>query len=318
MADHTTHNHFDQLAPAALIIGCGYLGKHLAIKLRELRPDITLFGAVRSQDSARKLAGLGVKPLLADVTQPITLAAAQPAMATQTLDAYYMVPPGRAGSHPGPEATINKGITNANKMLGGLDIRKAVLVSSTAVYGQSNGELVNAETSPNPQSERANLLYHGEQLWLNANTRNHVLRLSGIYGPKRIVGLKAVSENAPIVGNANALLNLIHVDDAVQLLLAMMQSQTAGRIELGTDGMPRQRVDYYNMLADLIAAPKPAVLDDQQAAEQLGLNLERLRRASSKRLDNTLTRERTGWSPQHTDLQQSIHEILLAARKPQR
>src|SRR5690606_32470575 len=118
------------------------------------------------------------------------------------------------------------------------NLRRAVLTSSTAVYGQTGGERVDADTPPQPIGERAQLLVKGEGWWLESNSPAHVLRLAGLYGPGRIVGFNAVREGAPLVGDPNAMLNLIHVDDAVSLLLAMMQAPSPGLIELGCDNRP--------------------------------------------------------------------------------
>ncbi|WP_432799690.1 NAD-dependent epimerase/dehydratase family protein [Poriferisphaera sp. WC338] len=300
---------------ATLIIGCGYLGKQLARQLLTCNPDQPIFAAVRSQISARSLVPLGLRPLLLDVTQPLTLAAARAVLEPYQLDIYYMIPPGRKNAHPGPKQTVIGGIINTLNLLRELDIRKAILISSSAVYGQSENEIVSADTPPEPNNEKAKLLLEGEQLWLNHDYNYYVLRLAGLFGPKRVVGLSAISSGAPVVGNPNAMLNLIHVEDAASLLIAIIQSQTAGHIELGIGPPPLTRHNYYNMLAEMINVPAPKLLNDEAAAKQFDLNLGRLQRTSSKQLDNTITRERTGWSPVHIDLRTSIHNILSQSRK---
>ena len=81
-----------QLAPTALIVGCGYLGKVLATKLIQLGCHV--YGTTRSAQKAQTLGKLGVRPLLVSVTQPVTYAALQPALEADCLDVYYLVPPG--------------------------------------------------------------------------------------------------------------------------------------------------------------------------------------------------------------------------------
>src|SRR5690606_24618246 len=80
---------------AALIVGCGYLGRRLAQRL--LEDGRCVYGTTRSLQKARRLAELGVRPLIVEVTQPVTLAALTPALEAASLDVYHLVPPGREG-----------------------------------------------------------------------------------------------------------------------------------------------------------------------------------------------------------------------------
>lgn len=300
-----------ELAPTSLIIGCGYLGRSLAVRL--IAEGQTVYGTTRSFDHAPALIGLGIQPLVVSVTQPVTFAAMRPALGAGSLDVYYMVPPGRPGrrsGHPTPRQTVLGGVAHMVKQLCHANIRRALLVSSSAVYGQREGQHVDADTDPQPSSERGRLLLEGERLWLAAGNRYHIVRLAGIYGPHRVIGMSAVSQNAPLIGDPQSLLNLIHADDASALLLAVMRADAPARIELGCDGHPVPRIDYYSHLAELLRVPPPRVLDDASAAEDLGLNLERLRRSSSKALDNIATCRRTGWSPRYPTFRQGLAAIL--------
>ncbi|MFA9478299.1 NAD-dependent epimerase/dehydratase family protein [Phycisphaerales bacterium AB-hyl4] len=299
-------------ASTALIVGCGYLGRGLAARLVELGQVV--YGTTRSPDKARQLAALGVRPMLVHITQPVTLAALTPAIEAESLDVYHMIPPGRPGQSPSPRQVVLGGIAHVVKALRRANVRRAVLVSSSAVYGQRNGQLVDADTPAKPIDERGRLLLEGEQLWLAAGEAFHVVRLAGLYGPGRVVGLKAVHDGSPLVGNPQAMLNLLHVDDAVALLLAMRDAEQPGRVELGCDGHPVPRVDYYGHLAKLLDVPPPQVLDDATAARMLGLNLDRLRRSSSKALDNIATCRRTGWSPRFASYRDGLDDALSRSR----
>jgi nucleoside-diphosphate-sugar epimerase len=284
---------------AALILGCGYLGRRIATRLIE--QGVTVFGSTRQPARAAQLAALGVRPLLVHVTQRLTFAALAPALAQPSLDVYYLIPPGRADAHTTPQQVVREGIANTLAALSRASIHRAVLASSTAVYGQSHGCDVDADTPAQPHDERARCLLDGEQHWLAQGSVARVVRLAGLYGPGRIIGLSSLRESAPIVGDPQAMLNLIHVDDAAELLVTIASSDTAATIELGCDGSPAPRIDYYRHLASLAGLPEPAVLDDERAARELGLSTERLRRSSSKVCRNDPTRKRTGWSPSYPD-----------------
>ncbi len=298
-------------AQTALIVGCGYVGQRLAARLIEL--GTVVYGTTRSQKHGAMLAKIGVHPLLADVTQPLTLASLQPILACESLDVYYLVPPGRPNPASSPEQVIGEGLPCLLKALRTANVRRGVLTSSSAVYGQRDGQRVDAETIAEPADERGRLLLHGEQTWLEARDSHHVVRLAGLYGPGRVVGLKAVQDGAPLVGDPQAMLNLLHVDDAVDLLLAVMRASQPGRIELGCDGHPVPRLAYYNALADRLGVPRPAVLDDASATMQFGMaTAARLRRTTSKSLDPTITRQRTGWVPRFANFHLGLDHALPA------
>ena len=301
-------------APAqhALIVGCGFLGRTLGTSL--VSQGITTYGTCRDTAKAKALAGLGIRPMIVQVTSPVTLAALRPAIEAPALDVYYMVPPGRPTSDPSPRKVVLGGIAHMVKQLRHARVRRAVLVSSTAVYAQQNGERVDADSPAEPTDERGQLLLAGEKLWLDAGDAFHVVRLAGLYGPGRVIGLSGIQQGAPIVGDPEALLNVIHVEDAVALLLAVMRAESPGRIELGCDGHPIPRREYYTHLARLIEVAPPTLLDADTAAKTLGLNAHRLRRASSKALDHIPTCQRTGWSPRYATYKDGIEAAIAASR----
>src|SRR5690606_28528649 len=70
---------------------------------------------------------------------------------------------------------------------------------------------------------------------------------------------------APIGGNPEAWLNLIHVDDAATAVLACEQRFTPGETFLISDDCPIARREYYELLARLTAAPPPKFSDDESS-----------------------------------------------------
>jgi nucleoside-diphosphate-sugar epimerase len=301
------------LASTALIVGCGYLGTRVASRL--LERGVTVMGTTRSEQRGHELAELGIQPLLVSVTEPLTFAALKPAIQAPSLDVYYMVPPGRPGNQPSPRQVVLGGTAHMAKQLKHARLGRALLVSSTAVYGQQHGETVDADTPPEPIDDRGKLLHEAEQFWLDRGQAYHVLRLAGLYGPGRVVGLRAVSDGSPIVGDPQKLLNLIHVDDAADLTIAMMQAEAPGRVELGCDGHPVPRMDYYTFLAEQLGVPAPKAMDNEQAAREFGLSSDRLKRSSNKALDNIKTCQRTGWRPRHANYREGVRTVLEQAAK---
>lgn len=99
----------------------------------------------------------------------------------------------------------------------------------------------------------------------------NVLRLSGIYGPGRLLSrIESLRAGEPLSGRGEAWLNLIHVDDAVAAVLACEQLGQPGETYLITDDRPIKREEYYLQLAQLVGAPPPVFADDLPAKRGSG------------------------------------------------
>ena len=84
-----------------------------------------------------------------------------------------------------------------------------------------------------------------------------VLRLAGIYGPKRIPYLNKLQAGEPIPVVEQGWLNLIHVDDAASVVLAAEQIPLKTRLYCVSDGCPVIRGEYYREVAQRIGATPP-------------------------------------------------------------
>eukprot|EP00892_Ulva_mutabilis_P002945 jgi/Ulvmu1/12651/UM094_0007.1 len=113
-------------------------------------------------------------------------------------------------------------------------------LSSTAVYGDWQGEEVN-ETSPLlAKSDKLQARIAAEQQWMEAHNRHgvpvHVFRLGGIYGPGRSL-LDAVrrmqqgkTSSSQRRRAQQATTARIHVEDVTQALLLSMEHPTPGQV----------------------------------------------------------------------------------------
>jgi len=249
---------------------------------------------------------IGGKPLIVDITQSVTLAALRVVL-EQPCDVYYLIPPGRQ-----PKAVLIDGQSGLLKILSRAPVRRAVWVSSSAVYGDQAGAVVDADSPVSPDSPRAKLLYEAEQRWLDAGEAFGVVRLAGLYGMGRVPGAKQVAEGAPLLGDPQAWINLIHAEDAATLLRCYAQSDSVARVELGADGSPMRREDYYAFVAECLGKPAPKAMAAPVAAMTLGLDANRLAKTSSKALDPGITQTRTGWTPAFADAREAIRSILCS------
>jgi nucleoside-diphosphate-sugar epimerase len=84
-----------------------------------------------------------------------------------------------------------------------------------------------------------------------------VLRLAGIYGPGRLPRIDDLRAGRPLEADPDSWLNLIHVDDAAAVVMAVADHAGPGPLYVVSDGRPVRRRDFYARLADLVGSPPP-------------------------------------------------------------
>ena len=234
-----------------LIVGCGYLGSRVARRWLDAGDEV--FVVTRSSERAASLAAEGFRPLVADVTEPATLGG-WPAADT----VLYAVGYDRKSAKPIEQVYV-EGLSNVLAAIAATT-RRFIYISTTGVYGDSEGEWVDETTPCQPTRPGGRACLAAEQILLShpLAIKSVILRLAGIYGSGRIPRRGALVAGESIAAPRDGYLNLIHVDDAAQAVLAAAERPIAlPRIYLVADGKPGLRKDYYAELARLVDAPPP-------------------------------------------------------------
>lgn len=286
-----------------LIIGCGYLGVRVAA--RWLAAGDSVAALTRSADNAAGLRSLGISAVLGDVMRPETLAALPEADTV-----LWAVGWDRASGISQRDVYVT-GLHNVLQQISGRCSR-LIYISSTSVYGQSNGEWVDEASvcepaQPNGQACRdAELSLPPELPELPLAT---VLRLAGIYGPARLLSrVSALRSGEPLAGNPDAWLNLIHVADAAEAVLISADRAVPAPLFLISDNEPVVRRDYYSALAAAVGAPPPRFTEEDllqpisaRAPRTVGLN---------KRCRNTVARQILDWSPRFPTYREGLEDAV--------
>lgn len=236
-----------------LVIGCGYLGARVAAAW--LAAGHHVAAVTRSPDRAESWAAQGIQPVVADVLVPGALRRLPPAKTV-----LYAVGFDRTAGHSRQQVYV-EGLGNVLDALlasnSGLP-EKFIYISTTGVYGAIEGDVT--EQSPcEPNREGGRVCLEAEQRLAahRLGDRRVVLRLAGIYGPGRIPNRQALLAGEPIVAQPDSRLNLIHVDDACQVVLAADAVAVPPALYLVSDGNPPRRSEYYAEAARLLGAPAP-------------------------------------------------------------
>lgn len=134
--------------------------------------------------------------------------------------------------------------------------QRAVLVSSTSVYGDLEGDL-DEDTAVAPSAERAQILLESEALFHDALPHGSVLRLSGLYGAPGNRLVRTVREGGnPDPGRWT---NRIHRADAAAAIVHLLtRDEDPEDLYVGTDDEPCAAGDVRDFVADELGLPRPA------------------------------------------------------------
>ncbi|MEA3406394.1 MAG: SDR family oxidoreductase [Pseudomonadota bacterium] len=224
-----------------LIAGCGGIGCELGIKL--ISQGHTVFGLRRNIDVIPDK----IQPIQADLSHPIT-------DLPSNID--YVVYAASAGKHKDIayfQAYVS-GVKHILQALENQTIKRFFFVSSTSVFGQSEGEVVTEESPTADTTFSTRRLLEGEELVNNHAFPNTVIRFGGIYGPGRNHIIDLVRE-----GKAHCMeevySNRIHSADCVGVLAHLIEINEAdsNKVEslyIGVDNQPTLSCEVYEWLAE--------------------------------------------------------------------
>ncbi len=227
----------------SLILGCGYLGGRVAASW--LQKGRRVFAVTRN---AVHLTS-GVEPIIGDVLDPASLRQL-PAVDT----VLYAVGFDRASGATMRSVYVD-GLANVLAHLP--TPRRFIYVSSSSVYGQTDGGWVDEISSTEPNEDSGRIVLDAEAVLRAKLPGAIVLRFAGIYGPGRLLRRQTLEKSEPIVGDADKWLNLIHLQDGVRVVLAAETHGQQGRTYNVCDDHPVRRRYFYATLARVLNAPEP-------------------------------------------------------------
>ena len=262
------------------IIGCGDIGRRVA--KRYLNQTSNIHALVSSQVSKERCDALGINSIILDLDNKNVLV--NLGNQIQGSQLFYFVPPPRYGIE---DTRLQNFLTSLSTQP-----RRIVLISTTGVYGDSNGEWVDENHPIKPQAERAQRRLSAEQTlqeWAQTYQREIIiLRVPGIYAKDRLP-LTRLKKRLPVVNQEEAgWTNRIHADDLAMVCKAAMESNSSGEIYNVTDGHPSTMTEYFNQVADYANLPRPPQISMQQAEATLSAGmvsyLQESRRISNRKM----------------------------------
>lgn len=131
----------------------------------------------------------------------------------------------------------------------GVQLRRILFVSSTAVYGDADGGWLDEDSPTAPASVTGAVIREAEELLHSRRPDAIVLRLAGIYGPGRTRLIDLVQAGAADPGPGQ-LTNRIHRDDAAAAVVHLTTAVAEpAPLYLGVDNEPVEQRDVLTFLA---------------------------------------------------------------------
>lgn len=282
-----------------LIVGHGYFGGHLGQILD--RDTFDLFATTRRIENFERLESQQITPILFDVAD------ASAGKFEQAFDAVvYCVGFDRSASLDKRTVYVD-GLRNFLSKLSHAP-GQLIYVSSTGVYGQSDGEWVDEDSVAAPNRESGQICLDAEAVLreFEIESQKLILRFAGIYGPDRVPNLRSLSSPTLTVPS-NSFLNLIHVSDAAKIVRSILcddLTKLQSELFLISDGKPVERRDFYRHCVELLGIELPEFIEP--SAEELAIS----RFGSSKRITNQRILNETGYQFEFPSYREGLSQIL--------
>ncbi len=229
-----------------LIIGAGYVGRAAAKAWRAHGHFVTL--------TTRRLERAAELSQEADRVVVIESGNFKAALENQQIVLLCMAP-----GHPSSDADYEKTyLETAKAVLRDQDksCEQIIYTSSTSVYGEHGGAIVDEETPLRPESHREQILVETEKKLLGAPCKVCILRLGEIVGPGRQIVDRLRSLNGrPLAGTGANICNISPIVEIVQALLVASEQGWQGVYNICSDQHPTRRELYEKLCVEAQIPP---------------------------------------------------------------
>lgn len=287
-------------APHLFCFGFGFTARALAPRL--LAQGWRVSGTGRSARSLARIREAGARAHVFDRAHPLANLAAALDGVTHVLSS---VPPDEAG-----DPVLD---CHGAELAKAGPLRWIGYLSTTGVYGDRDGALVDEDSPLNPTGERGRRRLDAEAGWLRlhrqAGLAVHVFRLAGIYGPGRNAFTRLRAGEAQRIRKPGQIFSRIHVADIVTVLIASMARPHPGRVYNLADDAPAPQSDVITYAAELMGIDPPPEVPFEEA------DLSHMARSfyqDSKRVSNARIKAELGIALAYPDYRTGLKALFEA------
>ena len=172
-------------------------------------------------------------------------------------------------------------------------------LSTTGVYGNTDGALVDECSVLNPTTERSKHRLAAEQSWLGLSRIHdlpiHVFRLAGIYGPGRNTLKQVLAGRAQRIEQPGHKFARIHVEDIARVLTASIAKPDPGEAYNVCDDEPASQSDVVAFACKILDIDPPSPIPFREAKKLMSLMAQSFWK-DNRLVDNSKIKEGLGVS----------------------
>jgi nucleoside-diphosphate-sugar epimerase len=248
-----------------LIVGCGDVGVRIAQKFGA---RLRLFGTTRSSERKAQIRDSGAVPIQLELARSKGLIRA----ATLARHVIVLSPPPSTGLGDSGSIALAQALKRAQATCSNQDRLRVSYISTTGVYGDCSGRVINEQAPLRPSTLRAQRRVAAERIWhqlsKTSGVRLAVLRAPGIYANDRLP-LERLKQGLPaLLAQQDVYTNHIHANDLAQMSLACVLRIKGRRNYNATDASELRMGDYFDKIAEHFGLPKPPRVD-RKTLEQM-------------------------------------------------
>lgn len=244
-----------------LIVGSGDVARRiLSLLTRRAR----VYALLRDAGRADQWRAAGAFPVLADLDDRISLQRLS-GLADVIL---HLAPPPNSGEKDLRTRNLLAALGKGKSLP-----RHLIYVSTTGVYGDCAGAMIDETRSLNPESSRATRRVDAERCLRTWGARNGVrvsiLRAPGIYAADRLP-IERLQKGLPALrATDDGFTNHIHADDLAAACIAALHHGCANRAYNAVDDSVLRMGEYFDKVADAFDLPRPPRISRDEAERTL-------------------------------------------------
>ena len=230
-----------------LILGCGFSGSFFAKTIRKLGCTALTSSRIENRDPNSFVfnSEKGIVPnekIFDGITHILSC-----------------IPPDKNGSDP------VLGILQSK--LQSLSLEWVGYLSTTGVYGNTEGNWVSEKDKPNPFQKRSHNRLNCEKEWIKSGLPVQIFRLPGIYGPGRSTFEAIINQKIRVISKKDQVFSRIHVADITNAIIYLLQNKNSlkfHQIINIADDEPCSQIEVIQYCYEILGLkmPKPILFED--------------------------------------------------------
>lgn len=244
-----------------IIVGFGDIAKR-ALPALQTRFDVSALVRPESSADAKRFHGLAV--MTGDLDDPRSL----DSLDTDASHIVHFAPPPVRGTTDPRTANLLTALARYAR-----PPERIVYISTSGVYGNCEGALVDESRPVNPQSDRARRRVDAENQLIRIGaahgTRIVILRTPGIYAADRLPVERLLKRTPVLRAEDDVYTNHIHADDLAALVPAALNHPNAEGVYNASDDSALHMGEWFDLIATRAGLPPPPRISRSEASIQI-------------------------------------------------